>query len=555
VLTSLLLYAPMTPAGVDTSRVPIAGSVTAVTLRDILERPDGPRVEGESLDLPALRRFYRRRDFTPAWGPDDAGVERAALLVETLANAETHGLNSHDYHLDAIRDRRSATGDAIERELLLTDGCLRYATQVRTGRVPPGQADQDWEIPLPRFDPVVELAAALREPSSFRALLASLPPPAKGYGRLVDALPRYRAMAARPGDWPVVPPGPALRPGDSDVRVPALRRRLAIEDRLVSPTPGVDYDAVLEGAVRRFQALHGLAIDGVVGADTLQALAVPASERVRQIEVNLERWRWVPRDLGRRHVAVNTADATLEVVEEGRTVLASRVVVGDPQHPTPVLRTRLDAVILNPTWSVPRSIAVDEMLPRLRRNPGYLADNDIVILGRETDPFGRTIDWSNVPSDPFPFLLQQPPGPKNPMGRLKFETPNPFDVYLHDTPGKSLFARMSRAASHGCVRVEQARPLAAYVLGGSGTAWSPRAIDEAIATGHTQRVPVRRPLPVYLLYWTAFVDAQGAVHFLDDVYGRDQRLAAALAGDANLHTRAGDRQAVGCTSGDGDIRR
>jgi L,D-transpeptidase YcbB len=556
VLASVLFYA-ITPAGGDVSPLPTAGSVRAVDLREALERPDGPRVERESLDVQALRRFYRRRGFAPAWGVDGAGMERAARLVEALANASAHGLDPRDYHLDVIRNRRTDAHDdaGIERELLLTDAYLRYAAHVRVGRVRPEQAGQDWGIATSRFDAAGSLTVALQEPLSFPALLRSLPPPADGYARLVNALARYRALAARTGGWPVVPPGPLLRPGGNDARIPRLQRRLATEDDLTTPSSRDDYDAALEGAVRRFQARHGLEIDGIVGPKTLRALTVPVSDRIRQIELNLERWRWLPRDLGRRYIMVNAADATLEVVEDGRMVLASRVVVGDLRHPTPMVQSRLDAVIFNPPWNVPLSIAVEEMLPRLRRSPRYLADNDIVILDRrETDPFGRAIDWSTVPSDPFPFALQQQPGPKNPLGRIKFETPNRFDVYLHDTPVRSLFARMARTSSHGCVRVEQARQLADYVLSGPGTSWNSRTIDEAIATGHTQRVPVRRQLPVYVLYWTAFVDADGAVHFRHDVYGRDQRLATALAGDARIGKRAAERRAVGCAAGDQEAR-
>lgn len=552
-----MLYAPITPAAPLDSRVPTASLATAVALRQALEHPDGPRVDGESLDVKALKRFYRQRDFAPVWGADDVGIERAALLVEVLARADAHGLSPRDYHLDAIRDREIETRDdtAIGRELLLTDAYFRYATHVRAGRLRPEQADQDWGIATPRFDPVSSLTEALRERSSFPAVLASLPPPADGYVRLVGALGRYRTLGARAVGWPVVSPGPVLRPGDSSVRIPLLRRRLATEDDLVSPTPREDYDAALENAVRRFQARHGLDVDGIIGPETLRALTVPASDRIRQIELNLERWRWLPRDLGRRYVTVNAADATLQVMEDGRAVLASRVVVGDLRHPTPVVQTRIDAVILNPPWNVPMSIAVEEILPRLRRRPGYLADNDIVIRDRrETDPFGRAIDWPSVPPDAFPFQLQQQPGPKNPLGRIKFDTPNRFDVYLHDTPIRSLFERMARTASHGCVRVEQARQLAAYLLAEAGTSWSPRTIDEAIATGYTQRISVRRQLPVYLLYWTAFVDADGAVHFHDDVYGRDRRLAAALGSGASLGIHAGERQAVGCPAGGVEAR-
>ncbi len=558
-LAGVLLYAPITPAAALESRQPTASLAMTVALREALEQSEGPRVDGELLDVQILKRFYRQRGFAPVWGADGTSIERAALLVEALARADAHGLSPRDYHLDAIRGRGIETRDdtAIGRELLLTDAYFRYATHVRAGRLRPEQADQDWGIATLRFDPVSSLTEALQEPSSFPVVLASLPPPADGYVRLVGALGRYRKLGARPEGWPVVSPGPALRPGDSDVRIPLLRRRLAVEDDLVSPSSREDYDSTLEKAVRRFQARHGLDVDAIIGPETLRALTVPASERIRQIELNLERWRWLPRDLGRRYVRVNAADATLQVMEDGRAVFASRVVVGDLRHPTPVVQTRIDAVILNPPWNVPRSIAVEEILPRIRWRPGYLADNDIVILDRrETDPYGRAIDWASVPSDAFPFRLQQQPGPKNPLGRIKFETPNRFDVYLHDTPARSLFARITRTASHGCVRVEQAPQFAAYLLlTEAGTSWSSRTIDEAIATGHTQRIPIRQPLPVYLLYWTAFVDADGAVHFVDDVYGRDRRLAAALGVGVSLGMHGAERQAVGCPAGDVEARR
>ncbi len=532
-------------------------SVSSVSVRAALERVDGLRVEGQPLDTRALRRFYQPRGYAPVWGPEAGGGERASLLVQALAEAGIHGLDPGDYHVHAIHARRTGPGgqNALERELLLTDAYLRYATDVRTGRVRPEQVEPDWGIAPPSFDAVNALARALGAPQVFAAELASLPPPGAGYARLVEALERYRAIATGT-KWPVLPSGPPLRPGARDVRLPALRVRLAAEGDLATRSSGIDYDDTLEQAVRLFQARHGLAVDGIVGPATLRALNVPVSERIQQIRLNLERWRWLPRDLGRRYIAVNAADATLEVVADGQTVLASRVVVGDRRHPTPVVRSRLDAVIFNPPWNVPSSIAAKEILPRLRRNPRYLADNNIVILDRwETDPFGLTIDWSRVPSDPFPFRLQQQPGPENALGRIKFDTPNRFDVYLHDTPVRSLFARPIRTSSHGCVRVERARELAAYLLLGQAQSEEPPTIDEAIAAGGTQRVPVARPLPVYFFYWTAFVDAGRVVHFRDDVYGRDQRLAAALKGGAAGVVSAGDRGARDCSAAEEEIRR
>jgi murein L,D-transpeptidase YcbB/YkuD len=302
---------------------PVAGAVSRSDLRRLLASPDGLRIAGSTLDARALGRFYRTRDFAPAWGAGDGGRERAALLLEALAGAESHGLDPARYHLAAIRARRSggSARDAAEIELLLTDAFVRYATEIRAGRRIPGYTEPDWAIVTPRFDAVSTLTQALREPGGFAATLAALPPPASDYRALVAALGRYRALAAR-GGWPPVPPGTFLKPGDEEARVTALRARLAAEDELVSRRADVRYDDLLAEAVRRFQARHGLAVDGIVGPATVQALNVSVSDRIQQIVVNLERWRWLPRELGRHHVVVNAADARLHVLVDGRPVLA-----------------------------------------------------------------------------------------------------------------------------------------------------------------------------------------------------------------------------------------
>jgi murein L,D-transpeptidase YcbB/YkuD len=527
-----------------------ASAPTSQRIRELVERPDGLRIDGQSVDARALGRFYRARDFTPAWDARDGGLDRTALLLRTLATAETHGLDPARYHRDAIRARESSSngGHPAELDLLLTAAFLGYANDVRAGRLPPGRRDPDWGIPASRFDAVSALSQGVRQPPTFPALLASLPPPAKDYAGLVQALGRYRAIEAR-RDWTRVPPGAPLRAGDDDPRVSVIRERLATEIALAAGPVATRFDDRLEASVRGFQARHGLAVDGIVGEATVRALNVPVSDRIRQITLNLERWRWLPRNLGARYIMVNAAAATLQMVEDGRTVLTSRVVVGDLQHPTPVVQARLEAVMLNPRWNVPASIAAREILPRLRENRRYLADNDIVIMERrESDPFGLAVDWSAISAEVFPFRLQQQPGPDNPLGRIKFDVPNRFDVYLHDTPTRALFARPQRTASHGCIRVERADELAAHVLADGTGRWSPERLEEVIAGGGSPRIPVARPLPVYILYWTAFVGPDGLVQFRDDVYGRDHRLAAALAAERRTPGPDLARAIGGCPS-------
>jgi murein L,D-transpeptidase YcbB/YkuD len=512
----------------------VMGPVPA-EVQDLLQRGDTLRVDGREITVAPLARFYRAREFAPAWGPDGDGLRRAELTLETLGRADDHGLAASDYVSIALRRRaQPATGvEAAERELLLTDALLRYAADVRGGRIRPAAAQPDWGIPeRPPPDLAAGLAAAI-EGDSLQAWLAALPPPHAGYARLVEALRRYRVVADR-GGWPVIPPGPPRAAGSTDDRLARLRERLRLEGDLEA---GADDAEALAQAIRRFQRRHGLPADGVAGAETVRALNVPLARRTRQVAANLERWRWLPRELERRHVAVNAADATLAVIDAGRPVLASRVVVGDREHPTPVVETRIMRVVFNPPWTVPLSIAVEEFLPRLRDNPRFLADLDVVILERlqdgSGDPHGLAVDWSLVSPVRFPFRLQQRPGGGNPLGRIKLDSPNRFDVFLHDTPIPELFERADRALSHGCVRVERAREITAFVLAGQA-AGRPAAMERAMETRITTTVAVARPLPVYLLYWTAFVDGEGRLQLRDDVYGRDARLAAALARRAGL---------------------
>jgi len=242
---------------------------------------------------------------------------------------------------------------------------------------------------------------------------------------------------------------------------------------------------------------------------------------------NMERWRWMPRPLEADRIVVNVADASLQLWLAGKPALTSRVIVGRPATPTPILRADGAGLTVNPAWTVPQSIAVKEILPKLKRNHAYLASQDMILLnGPPDDPHGLNINWRAIRAGTFPYRIRQVPGPRNPLGQIKLELPNHFDVYLHDTPGKAAFARPARALSHGCVRVEQILPLASYAL--NADLGAQEQIKQLIAAGETKYVPLHRTLPVYFLYWTAFPDEQGVVQFRPDIYGRDKRLIAAM---------------------------
>lgn len=473
-----------------------AQEVTPV-LRAVLADESGVSLDGRRLDRLALLHVYQARDFAPIWVTEPA---REAALLRALGGAPEHGLDPAAFAVPETPPE--------QRELLLTDAFLRYAAALARGRVKASEIEADWTFAAPAFDASAALDRAIA--GDVGAVLAALAPAEPGYRELQEALARYRRMAAG-GGWRPVPDAAKLKLYDRGRAVSALRRRLAAEGYLPADALTGDFDRPVEAAVRRFQAAHGIAADGAVGADTFRALNVSAAARVEQIRANLERWRELPRSWPKTRLEVNVAGATLTAFERGEKRLVMRAIVGAEDHPTPAMRARVNAVLFNPAWTIPASIVKNEILPKAKHDPKYLERNHYVYRGA---------------------VLQQLPGAGNALGRIKFEMPNIYDVYLHDTPSHPLFKRVSRSLSHGCVRLENPRELALYLLSGS-SGWAEEDIDRVIDAGLTRRVPLAHSLPVYLLYWTAFVDADGAVEFRDDVYARDLRLVTALAARDN----------------------
>lgn len=395
---------------------------------------------------------------------------------------------------------------ALVREL------IAYARREMGLRIRPPSVDGLWSLSPPARNPEVEFRAA-RADGSLGNWLAQIPPRHPQYVALRATADQYRAATLAP----FVPIGllPTLREGDAHEALPAVHARLADQGFPAPPaTAPTFFDAGLKAALEAFQARRGLAVDGVLGPATRAALDVSPSARLTQIEANLERLRWLPRDLPADRVEVNIAAAEAALIQAGRPVLRMRIVVGDLSHKTPMFASRLEAVVFNPPWNVPASIANNEILPRAARDPGYLARNNFVRID------GR---------------LRQRPGPNNSLGQIKFDLPSPFGVYLHDTPGKAAFQRPMRTLSHGCMRLEKPRELALALLTPQG--WREADVTAAIAAGGTHRVNLDRPVPLYVVYQTAMVE-DGRVRFVPDVYGWDAKLTAALTGARAYAARA-----------------
>lgn len=483
----------------------------------------------------ALPRFYEARAYRPAW--TEGSLDAARSLVAAIRSADREGLRPSDYHLARIEGLLAsidsahtagvapASSDLVDLDLLLTDAFLVYGAHLLLGRVDPVELDPEWKAARRSADLPAILERALAT-GDVKGELAALVPRQPGYERLRDALARYRALQ-RAGGWPAVEGGGPLRRGDRGDRVRQLRGRLAatrdLDPRLAR---GDRYDDEVEEAVRRFQLRHGLDATGAVDVMTLAELSAPVEQRIEQIIVNMERWRWLPEDLGARHIRVNIAGFDAAVYEGTTPVLDMKAMVGHQYRKTPVFSDTVRLVVFAPYWNVPRMIAVQDILPKVQADIGYLERNRIEVWqgGRKVDP--ARVDWAAVDTTRFAYRFRQEPGPTNPLGQVKFLFPNRFDVYVHDTPSREKFDLAERAFSSGCIRVEKPAELAAYLL--DSPTWSMERVQTAMEGLQEQTVRVPRPIPIHILYYTAWVDPDGTVEFRNDIYRRDGPVEEAL---------------------------
>jgi len=476
-------------------------------------------------DEVAVERFYAGRNGAPAW-TGTANTAAWRQLLDAIRIAGPHGLDPADYHLAELVTADPAAADAwLDR--IATDAYLTLAAHLLAGRLDPVSIEPNWTAVRRGRDLAAYLEAALAS-GAISESLEALAPAQSGYANLKVALAQYRDIAER-GGWPSIDDGPRLRLGDRGQRVAQLRKRLAATRDVAGETDNPElFDEALAEAVGRFQKRANLEPDGVVGRRTLAQLNRTVEDRIAQIRANLERWRWLPDDLGRRHIRVNVADFRLEAYADGAPVRTHGIIVGRLYRKTPVFTGMMSYLVFNPWWETPASLAAKDKLPAFRADPRSVAALGFQVIDRNgqlVDP--TTINWNAVTTANFPYRLRQAPGPENALGDVKFMLPNGHNVYLHDTPTRGLFARTRRDFSSGCVRVEGALDLAAWVLSDM-PGWTPERVRELAATDIETHVNLDQPMPVHILYWTVVPDGAGKVRFIDDIYGRDGKLIAAL---------------------------
>jgi murein L,D-transpeptidase YcbB/YkuD len=465
-------------------------------------------------------------------------------LLEEIKNCNKHALEPENYHLktidtllNTVRDKNHKPSliyhDTVaDLDILLTDAFLLFSSHLLFGLVNPESVHVKGEA----FNPDIDLASVLNnalKDQTIRKTLQNLSPQHQEYLNLQSALKKYRELASKNESFHI-PVGETLRYGVSHERVRTLKNRLIFlgdlkDTETQNPT---FFDSEIEKAVKSFQFRHGLLVDGMAGRKTVTAMNISAQKRLSQIEINLERWRWLPRDLGIQYILVNIANFKLTVVEHRQPIMEMRVVVGKPYRKTPVFSGKMQFLVINPFWNVPTKLALKDLAPKVCSDLDYLAAKKIKVYknwqhdSSEINPL--SISWCNLTlASFFPYKLQQASGPYNPLGKIKFIFPNKYAVYLHDTPDKSLFDKSLRDFSSGCIRVEKPYLLTEFLLK-SDTRWTKEAILDLFESSERKSIFLNEQIPVHLVYITAWADNDGVVHFRNDVYGQDRILYIAL---------------------------
>lgn len=473
------------------------------------------------------KEFYKEREMQLGWFKDNKLVPQATRLMDVIDKAEEDALNPNDYKVKdfpkMISDLEASKKDTVlfhklqkELDIALSNTYFIWANDYYRGRVIPKKNENvEWDVKRNK----IKLHKALATVLEFRESkydYADFSPLHKDYSNLKVALANYRKIKTD-GGWPAIPQG-TYKLGDSSTNVAVLRKRLLADN-------GTNYDQALDQAVKKFQTSQGLNPDGKLGKETIRLLNIPVEERIKTIILNMERWRWIPKSFEENYLLVNIPEYTLHVFEKGEEKFNMRVIVGKTLNSTPIFSDKMEYVVLSPYWNVPMSIIQKELAPKLASNSNYLDHLDMEVVDYKGNPVSpSSISWSSVNEDNFKYVVRRKPGPKNDLGDVKFIFPNENNVYLHDTPHDELFSQEKRGFSHGCVRLEKPIDLAVYLLR-KIPGYDRNKIQSVIAQREEKTVNLKEKLPVYLLYMTAWADADGNVNFRDDIYNHDKVLA------------------------------
>jgi len=553
--------------------------VNQITRQKIQESKYAPKILVQTKSINAyktLPKLYKERGYAALWIVTDGPSTQAYEMIEIIRHSSNEALDPDYYNISEIestlnridQDRNSGNSyeaqDLAELELLLSNAFLTYAHDLHHGRVRAEQINLELSIGERQVNLSNLLVTAI-ETNQVQGTLDSLLPKYPMYAKLRISLKEYKEIAAK-GGWQPVPYGDKFKKGARGQRVLALSKRLKVTGELDSSIVESDlFDETLDQAVRKYQQRNGLYIDGVVGKSTIEALNVPVEERISQIELTMERWRLIPQNLGDRYILVNIANFHLYGIENNNDSINMRIVVGKPRWNTPMFSEDMTHLIVNPYWNIPPSIFRDDIAPRIKEDPGYMAKRNMDALGlkapqkivveeaevvevAENVEVAEVIDGNNLGKQRLSdaeaqniqaqkeyiskvltgkYRLRQNPGPGNPLGRIKFLFPNKHSVYLHDTPNRGFFKKAQRNFSHGCIRVEKPVELAEFVLF-SNPNWTENTIISTINKGRTKTVHLGQAIPVYVLYFTTWVDNEGSVNFHKDIYGLDKTLYNSL---------------------------
>ena len=524
------------------AKAPMQSLKSDFQLASTLEQALDANPEKDSWHQKNLYQFYKKRGFIPVWYSSDGSPKRHFLpFISALTQAVDEGLEANDYPFATLAAKRMVGASLpvlAGQELVLTDTIMHYMSDLYGGRVNPSRVFPLLFLLPKNIDLAPQMEQVLKlSPDDLPGFFSDLGPDHSDYTRLREALGQYRTFA-QSGNWLPIPSGTAIKPGATDSRIPAIRQRLlrlgwirGQNDPSSYLAKDTAYKPDMAEAIRQFQRYQGTEDDGIIGARTLQALNIPVGERIGQIKIAMESWRWLPENLGEKYVFVNIPGFYAKGVEDGKTMIRTPVIVGEVAHETPAFSSYITNVKFYPDWSVPDSIARRYVLEKIRNNPGAIDS-----LKYELYKHNDLVSWdelANLNGDNFPpYSFRQAPGPANALGLVRFSVDNDYSIYLHDTPDHTLFKKTIRTFSSGCIRVDKQAELAVFLLDGQSDLSREEIMEKFnVVAGQelkTQLVKLENPVPVHIVYMTAWVDEEGNVHFENDIYGRDRKLKQAL---------------------------